>query len=114
MKKRITGICSYLFAGILFFCLGLYCGRRMPAPITEIHLAETADDSDAVPDKLNINTAGAQALSALPGISAADIKHILLFRAQNGPFQSKKDLLRVKGFTEEKFRSIEDLITAGG
>ena len=114
MKKALFQILPYAAAGLLIFCAGLACGRWLLPPMTVTEYRTEAGISREHPAKININTAGAQKLSSLPGISSADVKHILLYRTEAGPFGSEKDLLKVTGFTEEKYRSIQDLVTVGG
>ena len=47
--------------------------------------------------RLNLNTANAAALDALPGIGPARAASIVQYRAQHGPFQTVEDLGRVPG-----------------
>ena len=49
------------------------------------------------PGRLNLNSANAAALDALPGIGPARAASIVQYRAQHGPFQSVDDLGRVPG-----------------
>src|SRR5205814_5936346 len=42
--------------------------------------------------KININTATAQELQALPGVGPVLAEHIIAYRSQNGPFQTAEDL----------------------
>ena len=48
-------------------------------------------------DRLNLNTANAAALDALPGIGPARAASIVQYRAQHGPFQTVEDLGHVPG-----------------
>jgi competence ComEA-like helix-hairpin-helix protein len=47
--------------------------------------------------RVNLNSANAAALDALPGIGPARAASIVQYRAQHGPFQSVEDLGRVPG-----------------
>jgi len=49
------------------------------------------------PERLNLNTANAAALDALPGIGPARAASIVQYRAQHGPFQTVEDLGEVPG-----------------
>ncbi|GAV31137.1 MAG: ComEA family DNA-binding protein [Anaerosomatales bacterium] len=68
--------------------------------------------SDA-PRKVNINTATAAELDALPGIGPATAQKIVDDRARNGPFASPEDLMRVPGIGPKKFDALKDLVTTG-
>lgn len=64
------------------------------------------------PDKLvNINTADAEELDALPGIGKASAQRIIDYRNDNGPFHSIDDIMNVQGIKEGTFEKIKDLIT---
>ena len=60
---------------------------------------------------LNINRAGVEELSSLPGIGKAKAKAIVTYRTDNGPFASIEDLLSVKGIGTRMLEKIMDLIT---
>jgi comEA protein len=49
------------------------------------------------PGRVNLNSASASALDALPGIGPARAASIVQYRAQHGPFQSVDELGRVPG-----------------
>ena len=61
---------------------------------------------------LNINRAGVEELSSLPGIGKAKAKAIVDYRTNNGSFASLEDLLSVKGIGAKVLEKIKDLITA--
>ena len=60
---------------------------------------------------LNINTATAAELDALPGIGEKKAQAIVDYRAENGPFGSIDDIKEVKGIGDGIFEQIKDLIT---
>lgn len=60
---------------------------------------------------LNINTASARELEALPGIGPAKAEAIVAFRTQRGPFAKKEDIKKVSGIGEVTYSKIENLIT---
>ena len=60
---------------------------------------------------LNINTATATALEALPGIGAATAARIIEYRQKNGAFKKVEDLMNVRGIGEKTFLSLKPLIT---
>jgi competence protein ComEA len=61
--------------------------------------------------KININTAGAWLLAALPGIGEARAGAIIAYRTENGPFRDINELLNVPGIGEATLENIRDLVT---
>jgi competence protein ComEA len=61
-------------------------------------------------DKINVNTASAAELDALPGIGPSTAQAIIAHREEHGPFQSIDDLLAVRGIGEKKLDAIRDLV----
>lgn len=61
--------------------------------------------------KVNINSASAVELEALPGIGEVIAQEILDYRTENGPFGSVDDLLDVSGIGEVTLENIRDLVT---
>ena len=57
---------------------------------------------------VNINTATAAELEALPGIGPAKAKAIVAYRQQNGQFKTVEDLKKVKGIGEGIFSKLKD------
>jgi competence protein ComEA len=57
---------------------------------------------------VNINTAGADELKALPGVGDATAASIIREREEHGPFTSPEDIMRVSGIGEKKFEKIRD------
>ena len=82
--------------------------REAPAPAA----APAPGPSQTPADKLNINTATAQALEALPGIGEKRAADIVADREANGPFRIPEDLTRVKGIGEGTLEGLLDFITA--
>ena len=62
-------------------------------------------------NKININTASAKELDALPGIGPAMAKRIEEYRSQKGPFTSVEGIKGVKGIGDGVFKKIKDKIT---
>lgn len=62
-------------------------------------------------DLLDVNTATAEELEALPGIGEALAQAILDWRAENGAFQSVDDLLLVDGIGEGTLAEVRPFVT---
>lgn len=60
---------------------------------------------------VNINTADAQMLSALPGIGESKAQDIITYREKHGSFKQLEDIMNVPGIKEYLFQKIVDYIT---
>lgn len=65
----------------------------------------------AVPARININTASAADLEALPGIGEVLAQRIVDYRTQNGPFTSVDQLVDVSGIGDAILADIRDSVT---
>ena len=61
--------------------------------------------------KININTATAQELTALPGIGPAKAEAIIKHREANGPFKIVDELNDVKGIGNKILENIKNEVT---
>ncbi|QNT75529.1 helix-hairpin-helix domain-containing protein [Dehalogenimonas etheniformans] len=66
------------------------------------------------PQKININTAEAWLLEALPGIGAVKAAAIIDYRQSHGLFVNIMELVKVPGFGQSTFDALKDLITVSG
>jgi len=85
-------------------------GLTAGADAGRIELIVTGDDGET-PQKVNINTAGAWLLEALPGIGEGRASDIIAYREANGPYRDIYELLNVPGLGETTLAAIEDMIT---
>ena len=79
-------------------------------PAFPSRLPESAPEV-AVEFPVNINTATAEELEALPGIGTELARRIIEYRTVNGPFTDPEDIQNVDGIGSGKFEAIKDLIT---
>ena len=63
--------------------------------------------------RVNINTATAEELDALPGIGPTTAQAIVDYRLQNGNFQTIQDIQKVPGIGPATYDGIQDYITVG-
>ncbi len=62
---------------------------------------------------INVNTATAAELTALPGIGQAKADAIVKYREEHGSYRSPEDLLQVRGIGEALLTKIRPHITIG-
>jgi competence protein ComEA len=63
--------------------------------------------------KVNINSASAEQLSALPGIGAKLAARIVEHRQKSGAFKSVQELMTVKGVGEKNFEKLQPYLSTG-
>ena len=56
---------------------------------------------------VNLNTASAAQLEALPGIGAKTAARIVEYRQKNGPFKKIEELMNVRGVGEKNFLKLK-------
>lgn len=61
--------------------------------------------------KINLNTAGAEQLTELPGIGTARAESIVEYRENVGKFQSVEEIMNISGIGQAMFDKIKDRIT---
>jgi len=60
---------------------------------------------------VNLNTASASDLEALPGIGAKTAARIVEYRQKNGPFKKIEELMNVRGIGEKNFLKLKPQIS---
>ncbi len=107
-----------LTAAFLVFTVGYFLGGRGgDEPYTvDTQTIWTGEVGDGVPvtakpESVNINTATAEQLQALPGIGQVRAQEIVSNRETNGPFRIPEDIMRVSGIGEGTLNEILEYIT---
>ena len=129
MKKQNSPWLILITCVFAAFVFGFFAGRNLnrtpvqirPVPVatetssTEPVLSEPDDSSGSsgVTFPININTATAQQLEALPGIGPTYAQRIIDYRNTHGAYTSPSQLLNISGIGEKRLAAIWDYITIG-
>lgn len=128
MKKPRIGILYAVTILFAVFTLGFFLGRNgsrgdvilsIPAgmqtlPPETTRPEQTTAETEAVTFPIDINRAGVQQLTALPGIGEVLAQRIIAYREEHGSFASPQELMNVEGIGEKRMEDILELITVGG
>lgn len=96
----------------VFFAAGYFTGRAVTGDV-RVTVEERSDGLPPAEDArglVNINTASAAELMALPGIGETLARRVTEYREEHGPFRVKEELMNVPGVGEALFDSLEDLL----
>ena len=98
-------------ATVVAACLaGVLVSAQAPAGRTA---APAAPAPAASAGAVNLNTATAAQLEALPGIGKAVAARIIEYRQKSGSFKRVEDLMNVRGIGERSFLKLKPLVTVG-
>jgi len=67
--------------------------------------------STTIVEAINLNSATALQLAALPGIGVKTAELIVQYRLKNGPFKKIEEVMNVRGIGEKSFLRIKDRLT---
>ena len=96
----------------LLLCVGLaflLIGERDAGGYSLSALPESPEQTAGV--RINLNTASAEELAALPGIGQTRAADIVRYREENGPFRVAADVMQVRGIGEGVYEMIVELVT---
>ena len=82
----------------------------------QIRTERTVPQEELVPEyePLDLNSATAGELTALPGIGPELAARIVAYREENGPFSAAEEILNVSGIGEIKFQGLEGRLPVDG
>ena len=86
-------------------------GQKLYFPTTEEAESLESAAQAAEAGLVNINTATAEELCALPGIGASRAADIVRYREKNGNFQTPEDIMKVSGIKQNAYDKLCDKIT---
>lgn len=116
MRAKLKAVRTELILlGLTAVFLGVLWGisardRAVPEPVM------VSTEKDLPPEEIelvlvDLNTAGVEELTTLPGIGESLAKRIIDYRSEHGPFESPEGLLEVSGIGEKKLEELRDYIT---
>ncbi|MFY9621633.1 MAG: helix-hairpin-helix domain-containing protein [Pyrinomonadaceae bacterium] len=103
----------FILSLLLFASLAVTsCAKRSraTAPHASTPPEQFSSNSLTAP-KININTASAKELEALPAIGRGLAERIVEHREKYGPFRRAEHLMMVRGISETRFRAVRHLVT---
>ncbi len=99
----------------VMFGLGLMAALALASAASAAQKEESEKSGKKVvaATTVNINTASAAELEALPGVGARTAQRIVDYRQKNGAFKKIEELMNVQGIGEKGFLKIRDRLTVG-
>ena len=95
-------------AGACFLIAPFWQPQRPAAPYTAV----AVQAAEAEPTLIDINTATAEELTALPGLGPEKAAALVAYRTEHGPFAALADAAAVKGISLRMTESWADLAAA--
>ena len=85
----------------------------VPSPVVAQSKPAKGKAAATASSPLNLNTATAAELQALPGVGANTAKLIIEHRQKNGGFKKIEELMNIKGIGEKSFLKLKPMVTVG-
>ncbi len=128
MKKRPLTLLTAITCVFLAFTAGFFLGRNQNHESVRLSVLPAEARHGGIPPSLpqeetiaaaisfpiDINSAGIQELTALPGIGETLAQRILDYRQANGSFARPEELLNVEGIGSGKLEALLDYVMTGG
>jgi competence protein ComEA len=73
--------------------------------------APAAEQQGLGSSQVNLNTAGTEQLTTIPGIGESMAQRIVEWRDEHGPFRRVEDLMKVKGIGEKSLEKLRPHVT---
>ena len=119
MRAKLKAVRTELILlGLAAVFLGALWGvsvqdRAMPESVA------VSTEKDLPPEEIQVvlvdlNTAGVDELTTLPGIGESLAKRIIDYRNAHGPFESPEALMEVSGIGKKKLEELRDYVTVAG
>jgi competence protein ComEA len=86
------------------------CAKRARDPHARAYDQQSARIQSSI-SRININMASEKELEALPGIGKSLAERIIEHREKYGPFRRSEHLIVVRGISDRRFRTLQNLIT---
>ena len=113
MKRRRGwgegGLIAAALLGLLALSLGIWLGRQ-PRAVSAAPVHSVPAAAIARAERIDINSAPAEALEELPGIGPALAEAIIAYREAHGPFASVEQLDEVPGIGPAKIEAARPYI----
>lgn len=91
---------------LLFFVASL----SLALPATLLAVESKPRPASAAVATVNLNSATAKELEALPGIGRSTAGNIVAYRTEKGKFKTVEELLKVKGVGKKTLEKIRNLV----
>jgi len=106
--QKIDSRRSFIAAACMALALSALCAMTAASAF-----AAGAQSGQPAAAQIDINSASAEQLTAIPGIGQVMAQRIVQFREEQGPFKRVEDLLKIKGIGEKSFQRIRPYVRIG-
>src|SRR5918992_183468 len=105
-------MCRSILLSLLFVSLAATsCAKRSRATPNAPATPASYTPASVTTRRININSAPAKELEALPGIGKGLAERIVEHREKYGPFRRAEHLMMVRGISETRFHALRHLVT---